>query len=113
MFNAATAYERGPLTYRGREVMSPAALTGRMTWYVHSAWDYAGPALHTFSKVQYLDVADADEAVSVAAHFRDAFERNGHHHSVTDGVIFGADGREVALTSHGSIFHVAKQEGRG
>jgi hypothetical protein len=38
-----------------------------------------------------------------------AYERNGNHYAETDGVIFGADGREVALTRHTSIFQAAKR----
>lgn len=110
LFQEATEYEHGVLMARGRRVLSPAAISGRMTWYVHAVWDYAGPALHTSSQVQYLDFVDPDEPLTVAGHFRDAYERNGHHYSITDGVVFGADGREVALTRHGSIFKVAKQE---
>jgi hypothetical protein len=112
LFEEATEYERGALLAHGRRVLSPAAISGRMTWYVHAVWDYAGPALHTNSQVQYLDFVDPNEPLTVAGHFRDAFERNGHHYSVTDGTVFGADGREVALTRHSSIFKVAKQESR-
>ena len=81
-----------------------------MTWYVHAVWDYAGPAIHTRSQVQHIGAGEAGETVSVAGHFRDAFDRNGHHHSTTDGIVFGADGREIALTRHGSIFKVAKRD---
>ncbi len=112
LFDEATEFERGPLLAHGRRVLSPAAITGRMTWYVHAVWDYAGPALHTASQVQYVDFADPDEPLTVAGHLRDVYERNGHHYSITDGVIFGGDGREVALTRHSSIFRVAKQEPR-
>ncbi len=107
MFTEATEHERGELLLEGRHILAPAAITGRMTWYVHAVWDYGGPALHTRSQVQHLDTADFAEPLSVAGHFKDAFEKNGHHHSTTDGIVFGADGRELALTRHGSIFKVA------
>jgi hypothetical protein len=107
LFQEATEHGYGPLTVGGREVQSPATVTGRMTWYVHAVWDYAGPAIHSRSQVQYLDFVGVDEPVSVAGHFVDAYEMNGHHYSITDGTVFGADGREVALTRHSSIFKVA------
>lgn len=112
MFTEATEHEVGPLTVGDRRVLAPAAISGRMTWYVHAVWDYNGPAIHTRSQVEYRGLAGWDEPVSVAGHFLDAFERNGHHHSTTDGIVLGADGREIAITRHGSIFKVAPRTPR-
>lgn len=98
-------------TFDGRAVQGPASISGRMTWYVHAVWDYAGPALHARSQVQYLDLAGADEPVTVAGHLTEAFERNGNHYAVVDGVIRGADGRKVALARHTTIFKVAPRSG--
>jgi hypothetical protein len=109
MFNEASTHGTGPLIVDGREVQSPASVCGRMTWYTHACWDYAGPSLHARSQVQYLDVLGIDEPVAVAGHLVSAYERNGNHYIETDGVLYGADGREVALTCHTSIFHVAKR----
>lgn len=113
MFTEATEHERGPLMLGDRHVLAPAAISGRMTWYVHAVWDYGGPAIHTRSQVQHLDVADHGEPLSVAGHLRDAFERNGHHHSTTDGIVFGVDSREIAITRHGSIFRIAPRGSKG
>jgi hypothetical protein len=109
MFDEATSRGRGLLVVDGRPVQSPAAILGRMTWYVHAVWEYPGAALHARSLVQYLDVLDFDETVTVAGHLSGTYERNGNHYAETDGVIFGADGREVALTRHTSIFQAAKR----
>lgn len=109
MFNEATTHGHGPLIVDGREVQSPASICGRMTWYTHAVWDYPGPSLHARSFVQFLDVLDIDEPVTVAGHLSNAYEKNGNHYGETDGIIFGADGREVALTRHTSIFVVAKR----
>ncbi|MBK7330140.1 MAG: hypothetical protein IPI85_13960 [Dehalococcoidia bacterium] len=109
LFDEASARERGPIVVDGREVQSPASFAGRMTWYTHACWDYAGPSLHARSLVQHLGVVDAGEPVTVTGRLRAVYERNGHHYSETDGVIFAADGREAALTRHTSIFHVAKR----
>lgn len=111
MFQEATEHDAAPFTVGGRHCQSPAALTGRMTWYVHAIWDYAGPALHARSQIQYLAVAGIDEPLTVAGHLAAAYDRNGHHYAETDGIIRGADGRELALTRHASIFRVAKREG--
>ncbi len=111
MFQEATEHEDGPFMVEGRHCQSPAALTGRMTWYVHAIWDYAGPALHARSQVQYLGLAGIDEPLTVAGRLSAAYDRNGHHYTETDGVILGADGREIALTRHASIFRVAKRDG--
>ncbi len=109
MFNEASTHGHGPLIVDGREVQSPASICGRMTWYTHAVWDYPGPSLHARSFVQFLDVLDIDEPVTVAGHLSNAYEKNGNHYGETDGIIFGADGREVALARHASIFVVAKR----
>lgn len=110
MFDEASTHGHGPLLLDGREVQSPASICGRMTWYTHAVWDYPGPSLHARSLVQYLDVLDIDEPVTVAGNLSNAYEKNGNHYGVTDGVLFGADGREIALTRHASIFMVKKRQ---
>lgn len=109
LFNEASTRGNGPLILDGRTVQSPASVCGRMTWYTHAVWDYAGPALHARSQVQYLDTLEIDEPVTVAGRLTNAYERHGNHYCETDGIVFGADGREVALTRHTSIFHVAQR----
>ncbi len=109
LFHEATGRERGALRVDGREIQSPASLCGRMTWYVHAVWDYPGAALHVRSLVQHRGLLDIDTPVRVAGHLSAVYERNGNHYAETDGIISAADGREVALTRHTSIFHTAKR----
>lgn len=110
MFNEASTHGHGPLVLDGREVQSPASILGRMTWYTHACWDYPGPSLHARSFVQFVDVLGIDEPVRIAGNLSAAYEKNGNHYGETDGVLYGADGREIALTRHSSIFLVASRQ---
>lgn len=90
---------------------NPAGVSGRMSWYGHAVYDYAGPSIHTRTQVQHLRPALVDEPMEVAAVIRDAYERKGHHYVVYDGTIRSADGDPLARVRHTTIFRVAPPAG--
>jgi hypothetical protein len=91
-----------------RPRLHPGWLAGRMTPLIHHSYNY-GPAIHARSHIQSLAPAYAGQTVTVAGHFRDAYERKGHHYAVVDGLILGEDGGELARIRHTTIFEVAKR----
>jgi hypothetical protein len=86
----------------------PGWLAARMTPLLHHTYDYA-PAIHTSSLIQHVAPARVPADVVVAGHFREAFERKGHHYGVVDGLIL-ANGDPVARIRHTTIFRVARRD---
>ena len=99
---------RVPLLVDGEALVSPAYLAGRMSWYMHSLYDYEGPSIHVASRIQHLDVVRAGSPLAIAGHLREAFERKGHHYAVVDGSMY-VDGRLVVLARHTVIFKVGSR----
>ena len=89
--------------------LHPGWIASKMTPLLHHSYDYA-PAIHTRSQVQHLAPARAGQTLTFAGHFREAFERNGHHYAVIDGVMLSEQGAELARLRHTTIFRVAKRE---
>lgn len=89
----------------------PGWLAARMTPLIHHSYDY-GPSIHTRTQAQHLRPAIAGQAVTVAGHFIDAFERKGHHYAVVDGALFGETGDLLARIRHTTIFRVARPQER-
>lgn len=86
----------------------PGWLAGRMTRLIHYSFDY-GPSIHTRSQIQHLSPAFAGQTLTVAGRFVEAFERNGHHYAVVDGLILAEGGHELARLRHTTIFRVARR----
>ncbi|HMO53609.1 MAG TPA: MaoC/PaaZ C-terminal domain-containing protein [Tepidiformaceae bacterium] len=84
-------------------LVHPSWLAARMTPLIHHSYHY-GPAIHTRSQVQHLAPARAGQLFTVAGHFLEAYEQNGHHVAVVDGVILDAQSTEVARIRHTTIF---------
>jgi acyl dehydratase len=91
-------------------LIHPAWLAARMTPLIHHSYTY-GPAIHARSHIQHLAAAEAGQTVTVAGHFREAYERKGHQYGVVDGVIISEDGRELARIRHTTIYQAAKRAG--
>lgn len=91
-----------------RPRLHPGWLAARMTPMIHHSYDYA-PAIHTRRQVQHLAPAYAGQVVTVAGRFVEAFERNGHHYGVVDGVILAEGGEELAAIRHTTIFRVRRE----
>jgi len=79
-----------------------------MSPLLHHSFDY-GPAIHARSHIQNLAPAYSGQTFTVAGHFREAFERKGHHYAVIDGLILAEDGAPLAQVRHTTIFQVAKR----
>ena len=93
--------------WRGPDaLLHPGWIAAQMTPMLHYSYDY-GPAIHTRTQAQHLVSALADQRVTFAGRFAEAFERKGDHYGVIDGVMLGADGAELARLRHTTIFHVA------
>jgi hypothetical protein len=88
----------------------PGWIASKMTPLLHHSYDYA-PAIHTRSLVQHLARSAPGQTLTFAGHFREAFERNGHHYAVIDGVMLSQSGKELAKLRHTTIFRVAKRDG--
>lgn len=86
-------------------LVHPSWIAARMTPLIHHSYDY-GPAIHTRTRVQHLAPARAGQAFTVAGHFVNALEENGHHVAVVDGVILDEAGAEVAKLRHTTIFRI-------
>ena len=86
----------------------PGWTASKMTPMLHHSYDYA-PAIHTRSQIQHLAPARPGQELTFAGHFREAFERNGHHYGVIDGVMLSESGAELARLRHTTIFRVAKR----
>jgi len=91
-----------------RPIVHPAWIAGRMSPLLHHSFNY-GPAIHARSHIQNLAPAYAGQTFAVAGHFREAFERKGHHYAVVDGLILAEDGVPLAQVRHTTIFQVAKR----
>lgn len=86
----------------------PGWVAAQMTPLLHHSYDYA-PAIHTQSQIQHLAPIEPGQTFTFAGHFREAFQRKGHHYAVIDGVMLAEDGRELARLRHTTIFRVAKR----
>jgi len=102
--------EEDPVFTAESPLIHPGWIVGRMTPLIHHSYTY-GPAIHARSHIQNLARAEAEQTVTVAGHFREAFERKGHHYGVIDGLILAEDGRELARLRHTTIFQVARRDG--
>src|SRR5690606_2901071 len=51
----------------GAAYANPAGVSGRMSWYGHAAYDYAGPSIHVSSEVKYLRPVKTGEPIHIAA----------------------------------------------
>ena len=89
---------------------NPAGVSGRMSWYGHTSYDYGGPSIHTRTQAQHLAPALVGEPLEVAAVVRDAYQRNGHEYIVYDGTIRNSQAALLAHVRHTVIFGVAKQD---
>ena len=97
--------------WTGRDArIHPGWIASKMTPLLHHSYDYA-PAIHTRSQIQHLAPALPGQVLTFAGHFREAFERNGHHYGVIDGMMLSETGDELARLRHTTIFRVAKQQG--
>lgn len=90
----------------GRDVLSPASIVGTLSMYSRRVFTYESPSLHARSQVQHLGLVEVGEALTVAGHLSNAFER-GHHYAEYDGVVQRADGQDVALVRHTVVFKIA------
>lgn len=88
---------------------NPAGVSGRMSWYGHASYDYAGPSIHTRTQAQYFAPALSGEPLEVAAVVRDGYQRNGHEYIVYDGTIRNRSAELLAHVRHTVIFRVAGQ----
>ena len=79
-----------------------------MTPLLHHSSDY-GPAIHARNEIQHLGKIASGQTLTVAGRFVDAWERKGHQYGVTNGIIIGEDGRELARLRHTTIYQVAKR----
>ncbi len=84
----------------------PGWIAARMTPLMKHSYRY-GPSIHTRSQVQHLAPAMAGQRVTIAGRFVDAFERNGHHYAVVDGLVLADGGEELAHIRHTTIFRIA------
>jgi len=100
----------GGVILGGEAYANPAGVSGRMSWYGHSVYDYGGPSIHTTSAVQYVRGVKSGEPIHIGAVIRDAYERNGDHYIVYDGTMRNAEGDVVARVRHTTIFHVAPRQ---
>jgi hypothetical protein len=91
-----------------RPRIHPAWLAARMSPLLHHSYDY-GPSIHTRTQLQLLAPAHAGPTLTIAGHFVEAYERNGHHYGVADGLVLGDDGAELAIMRHTTIFRVARR----
>lgn len=87
----------------------PGWIASKMTPMLHHSYDYA-PAIQTRSQIQHLAPARPGQTLTFAGHFREAFERNGHHYAVVDGVMLSEQCTELARLRHTTIFRVAKRD---
>lgn len=92
-----------------RPRLHPGWLAARMTPMIHHSYDYK-PAIHARSLIQHLAPGYAGQTVTVAGHFLDAYERNGHHYAEVDGVVLAEDGSETVAIRHTTIFRPAKRD---
>lgn len=90
----------------GRDLLSPATIVGTLSAYSRRVFQYESPSLHAGSHVQHLGLVEVGEALTVAGHLSAAYERRGHHYAEYDGVVMGADGRDVALVRHTVVFKI-------
>lgn len=90
-------------------VAHPGWIAARMTPLIHHSYDY-GPAIHTRSQVQHLRPIPVGQGVVVAGRLVDAYERNGHHYGVVDGVLHDGGGNVYTRIRHTTIFRVARRE---
>lgn len=97
-----------PAFHGDNPIIHPGWLAGRMTRLIHHSYTY-GPAIHARSQIQNLAPAFAGQTVTVAGHFRDTYERKGHHYGLLDGLILSEDGRELTRIRHTTIYQVAKR----
>ena len=102
--------DSNPLFTSESPLVHPFSLARNMISLLAYSYDYGKPAIHASSHIQHLGRIHAGEQLTVAGRFINAYERNGHHYAVTDGVFRTADGREVARIRHTNIFKVAKRE---
>ncbi len=97
-----------PLWTGERPLVHPGWIAARMTPLLHHSYSY-GPAIHAKSHIQHLARFEAGQTVTVAGHFREAFERKGHNYAVFDGAISAENGQRLAQLRHTTIFQVAKR----
>jgi len=107
-FSLDREQEQDPAFIGDTPLLHPGWIAGRMTPLIHHSYTY-GPAIHARGHIQNLARAEAGQTVTVAGHFRQAYERKGHHYAVIEGVIIAEDGRELARLRHTTIFQVAKR----
>ncbi|MDA0351766.1 MAG: hypothetical protein O3A10_06110 [Chloroflexi bacterium] len=91
----------------GTAYANPAGVSGRMSWYGHTSYDYAGPSIHTRTQAQHFAPAHVDEPLDIAAFIQDGYARNGHHYIVYDGTVRNAAGDTLAHVRHTVIYRVA------
>lgn len=91
----------------GEAYANPAGVSGRMSWYGHAQYDYAGPSIHATTEAKYFRAARTSEPLHITAIVKDAYDRGGDHYIVYDGTIRDAAGGRIAAIRHTTIFHVA------
>ena len=83
--------------------MHPSWVAGQITPLVRHSYRYIA-GIHAKGKIQHLRAVRADGPVTVAARWIDTFSRKGKRYAVSDGVLVGRDGEELACVRQHSIF---------
>lgn len=102
--------DTNPLFNGDSPLIHPYSLARNMISLVAYSYDYGRPSIHASSHIQHLARVHAGEQLALTGRFINAYERNGHHYAVVDGVYLDGVGREVARIRHTNIFKVAKRE---
>jgi hypothetical protein len=89
-------------------LVHPGWIVGRMTGLALHSYTFS-PSIAAAIRVQHLARFQLNQQITIAGHFRSAYERNGHHYSVVDGLILGEDGTQLVQVQQTTIFKVAKR----
>ncbi len=105
---ARRAYDTHP-RYHETEAprIHPSWIAGQITPLVRHSYRYIA-GIHASGRIQHLRPMRAGGSITVAAHWVDSFCRKGKRHAVSDGVLVGEDGAELACVRQHSIFLPAR-----
>lgn len=98
------AYDEHPRYLEGDAPrMHPSWVAGQITPLVRHSYRYIA-GIHAKGQIQHLRGVRAGGPVTVAARWIDTFSRKGKRYAVSDGVLVGRGGEELAYVRQHSIF---------
>jgi hypothetical protein len=103
-----TTEEENPLWSGPGSLVHPGWVVGRMTGLALHSYTFS-PSIAAAIRIQHLREFRTGQTIKVAGHFRDAYERNGHHYSVIDGLLLDEQGSPVVEVQQTTIFKVARR----